>query len=114
MGEIITAWLASMGISKVSALFAFIGAALAAARKSEQSKVERVVNFVTGFGFALVMPGLIIKWFKLDADPTYFGALGFVFGYFGMAVMDEAMLIVKALRNVKWAEIVESWAKKGG
>ena len=112
--EWLTSLLASLGISKVSAFFGLLGAALAAARKSEQTKVERAVNFATGFVFALVMPGLVIKWFKLDSDPTYLGALGFVFGYFGMSLMDEALLILRAFRNIKWDEVARSWLERRG
>lgn len=110
----IEAWLASLGISGSSAFFGFLGALLAALRGSERSPIQRVVSFLTGLAFAMVAPGFIIKYFHLPAEAQYFSGLGFVCGYFGMALMDAATDLVVQLRTLDVQGIVKSWLSRGG
>lgn len=100
--------LAALGINKVSVIFGAIGAALHAVRGKDRHPFERVVAFLTGFALAAVGPGFIITRFGLAPDPSYYGALGFVLGYFGMSIMDAAGDAIGALKQVRWKEIVET------
>lgn len=85
----------SLGISTSTAVFAFLGSLLAVVRHREASWKESVITFLTGFAFALVAPGLIVSYFGLSPNSGYYGGLGFVFGYFGMSIMDEVMRVIK-------------------
>lgn len=85
----------ALSINTSTAVFAFLGSLLAVMRHGERSWKDSVVTFLTGFVFALVAPGFLVKWLNLSADPAYFGGLGFVFGYFGMSIMDEVMRIIR-------------------
>lgn len=104
----IDAVLAAFGVNKVSVLFGFIGAALHAVRGKDRHWLERVVSFLAGFALAAVGPGFIIARFGLQPDPSYYGALGFVLGYFGMSLIDAAAEAIGALKQVRWKEIVEN------
>lgn len=104
--------LAAFGIKLQTAAFAFIGSLLAVMRHRECSWQENVVKFLSGLAFALVAPGMVMNWFSLPQDAAYFGGLGFVFGYFGMSVMDEAMSLIKSqdLRQ----RLLDLISRKGG
>lgn len=104
--------LAAFGIKLQTAAFAFIGSLLAVMKHRECSWQENVVTFLSGLAFALVAPGMIMKWFELPQDAAYSGGLGFVFGYFGMSVMDEVMSLVKSpeLRQ----RLLDLISRKGG
>ena len=89
-----------------------IGAFVAATRMNG-SVVERIGKFTVGFGCALWGPGLVIRWLNLPAEPQFIGALGFVFGYFGMTITDALQTtlenIARNLKEIDWKAIATGW-----
>lgn len=104
--------LAAFGIKLQTACFAFIGSLLAVLRHRECTWQENIVSFLGGLSFALVTPGFVIHSFSLPQDVGYLAGLGFVSGYFGMSVMDEATAIIKSpeLRQ----RLLDFLPRKGG
>ena len=105
--------LQTLGLSKAAAIAGAVGAAVAAMRKRCIPVGQRVILFLVGFGAALYMPKLIIVLFKLPDDPSFYAAVGFIFGYFGPAMLDALSDIMNKVRDVDWKEIITGWAKKG-
>lgn len=105
--------LATLGINRVSLFFGVVGAGLHALR-SKGNRFERFLSFMTGCALAAVGPGFIITWFGLQANPSYYGGLGFVCGYFGMAIVDAMTEAVGSLKGMDWKQIFSSWIGRGG
>src|SRR6185295_5465285 len=79
-----------------------LGAALAACMGPERGKIDRLIGFGVGFGFAAYCTDPTVDYFKLSSD-TYSGGIGFVLGFFGMTVSDAIMRVIK---DVKWDSIM--------
>lgn len=103
----------ALGLSKASAIAGAMGAAIAAMRKRCIPIGQRVILFLVGFCVALYLPKLIIVLFKLPDDPSFYAAVGFIFGYFGPALLDALSDIMTKVRDVDWKEIITGWVKKG-
>ncbi|GAB5388876.1 MAG: hypothetical protein Alpg2KO_18440 [Alphaproteobacteria bacterium] len=70
---------------------------------------ERTFNVIGGGLIAgYLSPGLSI-WLEL-AEPAQQSSLAFVCGMVGMTVLS---VVLAAIRRLKVAEIIESWAKRG-
>lgn len=108
----IEALAAKLGINIVSGVSGFFGALLAALRAQNQTRTEKVLSFLTGVGFAMWLPAVVMKWFKIDDDPAIRGALGFVLGYFGMSLMDALTAAMQQLRQVDFKKIIEGWLER--
>jgi ABC-type amino acid transport system permease subunit len=107
--------LSTLGINISAVVFGFFGALLHALRAREKHWLERWVAFTVGFVLASVAPTVVIKYFTLAPDPAYFSALGFVFGYFGMAMVDAGSEALAGLKGINWRESLQSWInRKGG
>ena len=108
-------WLREMGVNEASMIAGGIGAAVAAFRMPGPW-IQRIPKFTIGFAIALWTPGIIIKWMSLPEEPQFYGALGFVCGYFGMtitdALQDALEGVAKALREIDWKEIALGWLKR--
>ena len=102
-----------LGITKASAIAGAVGAAIAAMRKRCISAGQRVILFLVGFGVALYLPKLIVVMFKLPEDPHFYAAVGFIFGYFGPALLDALNDVMTKVKEVDWKEIITGWVKKG-
>lgn len=106
------AWLHDIGINEASMIAGGIGAFVAATRMNG-GIVERVGKFTVGFGCALWGPGIVIKWMSLPQEAQFYGALGFVFGYFGMTITDAVQTALENMeRNIKeidWKAIATGW-----
>ena len=108
------ALLVKFGINQVSGLSGLFGAVVAALRAQAVSRAERIAYFLVGLACALWLPAALLKWLDKPPDPAMFGALGFVFGYFGMSLMEVGSDAVRTLRKLDFRAIAESWLKKGG
>lgn len=97
--------LTDFGTNLVSAVAGSLGAAASAFQGKDRTKKERAINFIVGFCTALWIPALIIRWLGLPNSPEFYGALGFMCGYFGMAVADAAV-------QFDWRAIATSWLTK--
>jgi hypothetical protein len=104
--------LSALGINMSSVIFGFFGALLHALR-SKANRLERWISFSVGFVLASFAPSAVIKWFSLAPDPAYYSGLGFVFGYFGMALVDAGTEAVTAFKQLDWKEAIGSWFRKG-
>lgn len=102
-----------LGLSKASAVAGAIGAAIAAMRQKGIHWIQRVILFLVGFAVALYLPKLIIIWFKLPDDPSFYAGIGFIFGYFGSALLDALSDAMTQVRSVDWKDIITGWVKKG-
>jgi hypothetical protein len=102
-----------LGISKAAAIAGAVGAAIAAIRQKGINAFQRVIMFLVGFGIALYLPKFIIGIFNLPDDPNFYAGVGFVFGYFGPALLDVVSDVVEKTKTVDWKEIVTGWVKKG-
>ncbi len=109
----IEALLQILGISKAAAIAGAVGAAIAAIRQKGIGWLQRVLLFLVGFGIALYLPKFIIILFKLPDDPNFYAGVGFVFGYFGPALLDVLSDAVEKVKTVDWKEIITGWVKKG-
>ena len=108
-------WLNSLGINEASMIAGGIGASIAAMRM-QGSITERIGKFTIGFACALWVPGIIIRYLGLPNEPQFYGALGFVFGYFGMtvadAMQDTLTTISRHLQQVDWKAIATGWLSR--
>ena len=102
-----------LGISKASAVAGAVGALIAAMKQKGIHWLQRVFLFLVGFSVALYLPKLIIVWFNLPNDPTFYAGVGFVFGYFGPALLDALSDALSQVKSVDWKEIITGWIKKG-
>lgn len=105
--------LQTLGLTKASAIAGAIGAAIAAMRKRCVPAGQRIILFLVGFGVALYLPKLIIVMFKLPDDPNFYAAVGFIFGYFGPALLDGMTDVMDKTKQVDWKEVITSWVKRG-
>ena len=103
----------ALGLSKASAIAGAIGAGIAAMRKKCVPMGQRVILFIVGFGVALYLPKIIIILFKLPEDPNFYAAVGFIFGYFGPALLDGMTDVMDKTKQVDWKEVITSWVKRG-
>lgn len=105
-------WLSDIGIHEASFIAGGLGAAVAAFRMPG-SLYERLGKFTIGFACALWGPSLVIKYLSLPEEAQFYGALGFVFGYFGMTVTDAIQetlnTIARHLQQVDWKTVVTGW-----
>ena len=109
----IEAFLAGIGLNKVSVITGALGAALAAAQGSSRSVVTRVLNFIGGFCCAAWGTGAAVDYFQIaDGSAAIYGALGFALGYFGMTLVDALQVALGALRDLDWKDIATSWFRK--
>ena len=104
---------AFFGLSKSAAAAGAVGAAIAAIRQKGIGVVQRVVLFLVGFCIALYIPKFIIILFKLPDDPNFYAGVGFVFGYFGPALLDVLSDACEKAKTVDWKEIITGWVKRG-
>lgn len=102
-----------LGLSKSAAAAGAVGALIAALRQKGMGTGQRVVFFLVGFGIALYLPRFIIVIFNLPNDPNFYAGVGFVFGYFGPALLDVISDVVEKTKSVDWKEIITGWAKRG-
>ncbi len=109
------AWLHDMGINEASMIAGGIGAAVAALRLPG-TIAERVGKFTVGFACALWGPGIIIHHLGLPQEAQFYGALGFVFGYFGMTIADalqDALLTIgRHAKEIDWKTIATDWLSR--
>lgn len=98
--------------SDLVAAAAGIGGAAVAALRANGNAAERLLQFIVGFLCSLWFPLAAVKVFNLSPAPSMLGALGFVFGYFGIVLIDRVTDTLNTLKEVKWAEAVESWIKR--
>ena len=100
-------FLVSVGVNIASLVAGVAGAALAAVQGNDRTRAERIINFFFGFVAAAWLPGLVIGWLKIPPQAEFYGGLGFVFGYFAMAIADAA-------KQFDWRGVAERKLKKGG
>lgn len=103
---------ATLGISKAAASAGGVGAALAAARSKEASKIQRGILFMLGFSAAVYMPKIVVVWFKLPDDPSFHAGVAFVIGYFGPSIMDAVGEAVGSVRNIDWKTVLTGWVSR--
>jgi hypothetical protein len=108
----IEALLASLGISKASALAGAVGATLAALRAKGITALQRWILFTVGFFCAVYVPKLVIAWFNLPNDPSFHAGVGFVLGYFGPSILDAGQDALDKVKGIDWKDVVLGWVKK--
>ena len=105
-------WLHSIGVNEASMIAGGMGAVIAAMRM-KGSIPERVGKFTIGFACAMWLPGIIIRYLALPNEAQFYGALGFVFGYFGMtiadALQDALQSIGRHAKEIDWKTIATGW-----
>lgn len=109
----IEAFLAGLGLNKVSIITGTLGAALAAAQGKDRAMIARVINFIGGFCCAAWGTGAIGEYFQVaSGSAAVYGALGFALGFFGMSLFDALQIALKSLRDLDWKEVALSWLKR--
>ena len=108
-------WLHDIGVHEASMIAGGIGAAVAALRMPG-SVYERIGKFTLGFACALWVPGIVIKYLNLPQEPQFYGALGFVFGYFGMTITDALQGTIESIsrhmKEIDWKSLATEWLKR--
>lgn len=102
----------ALGLSKASAIAGAVGALIAALRQKGMHWCQRVILFIVGFGIAIFLPKAIITVFKLPEDPSFYAGVGFVFGYFGPALLDVLSEAMESIKKIDWKEIVTGWIRR--
>jgi hypothetical protein len=99
--------LGTLGLNISAIVFGFVGALLHALRVRDKHWLERLVAFGIGLFLAAAGTPALIRWLGLTNDPTYFSSLGFVLGYFGMALVDA---VSEAIAD--WKGMLAAWLNR--
>lgn len=105
--------LGMLGINKAAASTGLVGAAIAALRANAK-RLQRFLIFMLGGFVGTLLPPLIVKWGKMEPDPTVYSALGFFLGYFGISLLEAMQNAFDKLRAFDWNETFKSWFKRPG
>lgn len=103
--------LAALGLNKASVLTGTVGAGVAAMR-GQGTACQRLSYFLVGFCIAAWGAGVAVAAFDLPDTPTFQGALGFTFGYLGMAVAEAAMSAAEALNSIDFKQLIKNWIQR--
>jgi hypothetical protein len=97
----------TLGLNTSAIVFGFVGALLHALRVRDKHWAERLVAFGVGFFLAAAGTPALIRWLGLANEPTYYSSLGFVLGYFGMALVDACSEAI-----ADWKGLLAAWLNR--
>lgn len=87
---------AAIGVKKVVALAAFVGALIATLIGPKRKWRDRAVAFLVGFFAAVYLTGPVVTYFELKTV-DYEGGVGFMLGSFAMTIADKALMLIRDL-----------------